>query len=105
MAGKQDRVTAWTRRGKLGSCGSGLIGPWGLAYDGRGNLWAANLWGSPGTVTEIPIDVLHKMTHGVYGTALSAADIQPVIDVAAKYQMLERAFPAQELIDAGAGAR
>jgi NitT/TauT family transport system substrate-binding protein len=48
----------------------------------------------------IPIEVLHKMTRGVYGTALSPADIQPVIDVAAKYQMIDKPFPAQELIDA-----
>ena len=46
----------------------------------------------------IPIETLHKMTHGVYGTMLNAGDMQPVIDVAAKYQMIEKAFPAQELI-------
>ncbi len=55
--------------------------------------------------TGIPIDVLHKMTHGVYGSVLSAAEIQPVIDVAAKYQMLDKSFPAQELIDAGAATK
>jgi NitT/TauT family transport system substrate-binding protein len=55
--------------------------------------------------TLIPIEILHKMTRGVYGTTLSAADIQPVIDVAAKYQMIERSFPAQELIDPGTSAR
>jgi NitT/TauT family transport system substrate-binding protein len=52
--------------------------------------------------TLIPIDVLHKMTHGVYGTVLNPAEIQPVIDVAAKYQMLQKPFPAAELIDPNA---
>jgi NitT/TauT family transport system substrate-binding protein len=53
----------------------------------------------------IPIEVLHKMTRGVYGTTLSAADIQPVIDVAAKYQMIDKAFPAQEIIDPAAAGK
>jgi NitT/TauT family transport system substrate-binding protein len=52
--------------------------------------------------TLIPIEVLHKMTHGVYGTVLNPGDIQPVIDVAAKYQMLQKPFPAAELIDSNA---
>jgi NitT/TauT family transport system substrate-binding protein len=42
--------------------------------------------------------VIHNMTRGVFGITLNAADIQPVIDVAAKYQMIEKPFPAQELI-------
>ncbi len=53
------------------------------------------------TFTGIPLDVLHKMTRGVYGTTLSAKDIQPVVDAAAKYQMIDKPFPAQELIEAG----
>jgi NitT/TauT family transport system substrate-binding protein len=47
----------------------------------------------------IPLDVLHKMTRGVYATTLIAADIQPVIEAAAKYQMIDKMFAAQELID------
>jgi len=47
----------------------------------------------------MPLDVLHKMTRGVYATAMTAADIQPVVDAAAKYQMIEKPFPAGELID------
>ena len=55
----------------------------------------------PGLATymSIPLDVLHKMTRGVYATTMTAADIQPVIEAAAKYQMIDKAFPAQELID------
>jgi NitT/TauT family transport system substrate-binding protein len=51
------------------------------------------------TFTGIPLDVLHKMTRGVYGTALAAKDIQPVVDAAAKYQMIDKSFPAQDLIE------
>jgi NitT/TauT family transport system substrate-binding protein len=51
------------------------------------------------TFTAIPIEVLHKMTRGVYGTTLTASDIQPVVDAAAKYQMIDKPFAAQELID------
>ena len=47
---------------------------------------------------QISPDVIHKMTRGVFGITLNAADIQPVIDVAAKYGMIDRPFPAQELI-------
>jgi NitT/TauT family transport system substrate-binding protein len=49
--------------------------------------------------TLISLDDVHKMTRGVFGTALKASDIQPVIDVAVKYQMIDHPFPAQELID------
>jgi NitT/TauT family transport system substrate-binding protein len=52
--------------------------------------------------TLISLDDVHKMTRGVFATTLRAADIQPVIDVAAKYQMIDKPFPAQELIDADA---
>ena len=44
----------------------------------------------------MPLDVLHKMTRGVYATAMTA-DIQPVVDVAAKHQMIDKPFPAGEL--------
>jgi NitT/TauT family transport system substrate-binding protein len=49
--------------------------------------------------TLISLDDVHKMTRGVFGIALKASDIQPVIDVAVKYQMIDHPFPAQELID------
>jgi hypothetical protein len=32
------------------------------------------------------------------GTTVSASDIQPVIDLSAKYKFIEKAFPATELI-------
>jgi hypothetical protein len=36
------------------------------------------------------------------GTTVSAADIQPVIDVGAKYKLIDRPFPAADLISAAA---
>jgi NitT/TauT family transport system substrate-binding protein len=55
--------------------------------------------------TLISLDDVHKMTRGVFGTTLKASDIQPVIDIAAKYQMIEHPFSAQELIDPSALTR
>jgi NitT/TauT family transport system substrate-binding protein len=51
-------------------------------------------------LTGIPLAVYGKLAQRAYiATSLNAADIQPLIDVAAKYGFIPRAFPAQELID------
>jgi hypothetical protein len=42
------------------------------------------------------------MTRTIAGTSLLPAQIQPVIDSAAKYGALKRAFPAKEVIDPNA---
>jgi NitT/TauT family transport system substrate-binding protein len=42
--------------------------------------------------------LLSRMKRTLYGPTLVAAEIQPVIDVAVKYKVLEKAFPAAELI-------
>lgn len=39
-----------------------------------------------------------KMKRATFTTVLSAADVQPVIDVAAKYKAIDKGFPAAELI-------
>jgi NitT/TauT family transport system substrate-binding protein len=38
------------------------------------------------------------MRHGGRGTILGTGDLQPIIDAAAKYQMIARAFPATDLM-------
>lgn len=48
-------------------------------------------------VTKLPLDVMHKMSRAPAATTSDPALIQPVIDVAAKYAYIERAFPAAEL--------
>jgi hypothetical protein len=51
-------------------------------------------------LTGIPVAIYSKLTQRAYiATTLNASDIQPLIDVAAKYAFIPRAFPAQELID------
>lgn len=55
--------------------------------------------------TGIQLDVLQKMTRGVFGTTLNAADIQPLVDAAAKYQMIDKSFPAAEIIEPGITGR
>lgn len=39
-----------------------------------------------------------KMKRATFTTTLSESDIQPVIDVAAKYRAIDKAFPASEII-------
>jgi NitT/TauT family transport system substrate-binding protein len=41
---------------------------------------------------------LANIRHAVRGIALSPAELQPVIDVAAKYRIIPKTFPAQEMI-------
>jgi NitT/TauT family transport system substrate-binding protein len=41
---------------------------------------------------------LAKIRHGGRGTVLHASDIQPVIDLAAKYQMIPKAYPATDIM-------
>ena len=48
-------------------------------------------------VTKIEIGSAQKMFRTMNGTILDPALVQPVIDVAAKYKLISRAFPAGEL--------
>lgn len=48
-------------------------------------------------VTKLPLDVMRKMARAPAATNSDPALIQPVIDVAARYGYIERAFPAAEL--------
>ena len=48
-------------------------------------------------ITKIPLPITQKMTRVHSATSTEPAIIQPVIDVAAKYSYLTRAFPAEEL--------
>jgi hypothetical protein len=41
---------------------------------------------------------LRQWSRAQVATTLEPADIQPVIDVAAKYHLLEKPFPAAEMI-------
>jgi len=47
--------------------------------------------------TKIPQPVVERMKRGEYAETLLASDYQPVIDAAAKYGVLPKAFPAPEL--------
>jgi NitT/TauT family transport system substrate-binding protein len=49
--------------------------------------------------SKIPVDVIRKMRRGDYATDFSAGQIQPLIDAAAKYGFVDKAFPMAELID------
>lgn len=43
--------------------------------------------------------IIARMTRATNATALNIQDIQPVINAAAKYNLIERSFPAKELVD------
>ena len=49
-------------------------------------------------LTKIPLAIVEKMTRVVIGTQLRASEIQPMIDAAVKYKMIQRSFPARDLI-------
>jgi NitT/TauT family transport system substrate-binding protein len=47
--------------------------------------------------TKIPIDIVQKMRRADFGITLDAGRVQPVIDAAAEFKMIPRAFPADEI--------
>lgn len=51
--------------------------------------------------THIPLETLRKMAFPPTPTTISTAMLQPVIDAAAKYQVLRSTFPVKELLFAG----
>lgn len=51
------------------------------------------------SATKIEPATLHTMVRSVYAERLDPGQIQPLIDLAAKYGILKAAFPAQDLID------
>lgn len=48
-------------------------------------------------VAKIPLAVVQKMPRTAMGTSVNPAALQPLIDVAAKYKLIPRAFPAGEI--------
>lgn len=48
--------------------------------------------------TDIPVDVLHKMLRAKQGTTLVPADVQTVIDAAARFKIIDKPFPARDII-------
>ena len=47
---------------------------------------------------KFPLPLVEKMSRAVAGTSLNLSEIQPLIDVAVKYSVIPRAFPAKELL-------
>lgn len=54
--------------------------------------------------TKLDVETLRKIPHPRFPPGVIAAQIQPVIDTAAKFKELQTAFPAQEMIFAGIAA-
>jgi NitT/TauT family transport system substrate-binding protein len=52
--------------------------------------------------TSIPLDTLHKMLRAKQGTTLAPADLQTVIDAAARFKVIDKPFPARDIIAASA---
>lgn len=48
--------------------------------------------------TGVDSTLLANADHGGRGTAISPADLQPIIDAAAKFNMIPKAFPASDMI-------
>ncbi len=54
-------------------------------------------------LTNTPLAVMQKIRRVLSATTLDAALAQPLIDAAAKYGTIPRAFPAAEFFWSGAG--
>ncbi|MFN2460659.1 MAG: ABC transporter substrate-binding protein [Candidatus Velthaea sp.] len=50
--------------------------------------------------SHLQLETIRHMVRSTAGTVLEARDMQPVIDAAVKYKVIDKAFPAQELIAA-----
>jgi NitT/TauT family transport system substrate-binding protein len=48
--------------------------------------------------TKIPLATLHAMAHAHQGSAVDAAGLQSVIDASAAYHLIDKPFPAKDLI-------
>lgn len=48
--------------------------------------------------TKIPLPVIRGMRRGDYATEFNAGQIQPMIDAAAKYGFIDKAFPMSEIV-------
>ena len=89
-----------------------VYGPWAeqhpqavLAFSGAYNRASVyvnshyhELYPMVSQFSHIPVDVLANMQYAEIATALDPEMIQPVINAAAKYRVIPRAFPATELI-------
>ena len=53
-------------------------------------------------LTKLDRNVIAHMQRTWVGTTVSAADIQPVIDVGARYKLIDHAFPARDIISTAA---
>jgi NitT/TauT family transport system substrate-binding protein len=47
----------------------------------------------------LPLDVIERSNRSEAGTVLRLSEIQPLIDLAAKYKIIPQAFPARDLVD------
>ncbi len=48
--------------------------------------------------TNIPLETLRKMARAKQGTSIAPADVQAVIDTAARFKVIDKPFPAREII-------
>ncbi len=53
-------------------------------------------------ITKLPLSVVGGMTRSRFAETVSAKNLQPIIDSAARYGLLAKAFPAADLIDPNA---
>jgi NitT/TauT family transport system substrate-binding protein len=68
----------------------------------QADIYADNHWAEMVPIvadfTKLPIDELRSLTHDAFGASVPAAYVQPMIDVAARFKVIDRPFPAEEII-------
>jgi NitT/TauT family transport system substrate-binding protein len=53
-------------------------------------------------ITKLPIEVVNQMVRSRFADSLTVKNFQPIIDCAAKYGYISKAFPAGDIIDPNA---
>jgi len=68
----------------------------------QASIYADNHWDDllplVAEFTKVPVEELKLFTPDAFGASVRAVDVQPMIDVAARFKVIERAFPATDII-------
>jgi ABC-type nitrate/sulfonate/bicarbonate transport system substrate-binding protein len=54
------------------------------------------------TISKLPVTVIDGTTRSRFGETLNPKYLQPIIDIAVRYALLDKSFPAAELLDPNA---
>jgi len=94
-------ITAWFASGEWAAKHPDIVKTFARVTNEAGVYTNAHHAETAAMVAELlkfPLPLVEKMSRAVAGTSLNLSEIQPLIDVAVKYSVIPRAFPAKELL-------